>query len=373
MILLLVALAINVCAGINSYIYLPDKYVQEEIPIGSLIVDISEEIAKYNELNKQKDDEKSTSPLQHVDSAMDASENQHYTFLNDVKSSTENTYFLLDSITGRATSKRYLDRESMCMNKHCMDTCDLGNQNNFVITNSSHLSLDLQKKNSLTIDSSNANVNPPGNCKLNLKVLIIPSYTIVSLNVILQDINDNKPQFRVDFLNQSIPENVPIGHKIPIDLAYDPDIGINSIQSYTLIQSANFNAESPSQIYGDLRKTTNENTFKLVQEEAQLALIVQQKLDREKVSQYNLTIIACDGGGTQSNCGHLKLLLNLVDINDHSPVFVREAYSFSVMENMGKGTPVGQISAQDLDADLNGKVKYSLIGVSIYQASLYLV
>jgi hypothetical protein len=180
--------------AINSYIYLPDKYVQEEIPIGSLIVDISEEIAKYNELNKQN-----------TDSFIDSSENLHYTFLNDVKSSTENTYFLLDSITGRATSKRYLDRESMCLNKHCMDTCDLGNQNNFVISNSTYLNLKSSNK------KTSENVNPPGNCKLNLKVLIIPSYSIVSLNVILQDINDNKPQFRVEFMNQSIPENVPIG------------------------------------------------------------------------------------------------------------------------------------------------------------------
>jgi hypothetical protein len=186
--------------AINSYIYLPDKYVQEEIPRGSLIVDISEEIAKYNELNKQNSN-------LNTDSFIDSSENLHYTFLNDVKSSTENTYFLLDSITGRATSKRYLDRESMCLNKHCMDTCDLGNQNNFVISNSTYLNLKSSNK------KTSENVNPPGNCKLNLKVLIIPSYSIVSLNVILQDINDNKPQFRVEFMNQSIPENVPIGKK----------------------------------------------------------------------------------------------------------------------------------------------------------------
>ena len=190
--------------AINSYIYLPDKYVQEEIPIGSLIVDISEEITKYNELNKQNNNNLNS------DSFIDSAENLHYTFLNDVKSSTENTYFLLDSITGRATSKRYLDRESMCLNKHCMDTCDLGNQNNFFITNGSQTFIKSSSK------KSSENANPPGNCKLNIKVLIIPSYSIVSLNVILQDINDNKPQFRVEFMNQSIPENVPIGKKISL-------------------------------------------------------------------------------------------------------------------------------------------------------------
>ena len=144
-------------------------------------------------------------------------------------------------------------------------------------------------------------------------------------------------------------------------MAYDPDIGINSIQTYSLIQSANKNKNA---LFADTDKPKNEQTFKLTQDESQLALVVQQKLDREKVSQYNLTIIACDGGGTQSNCGHLKLLLNLVDINDHNPIFYKESYSFSIMENMPKDTYVGQIKAYDLDSDLNGKVKYRIIGIS---------
>lgn len=338
LLLLVVINFINQNLAISSYIYLPDKYVQEEIAIGSLIVDIAEEIKKYTDLNKQQSQSQNT--FQNLDTFLDSGENLHYTFLNDIKSSTENTYFLLDSITGRATSKRYLDRESMCMNKHCMDTCELGNQNNFKIISNKP---DLQKNEELL--TPNSNKNPPGNCKLNLKVLIIPSYSIVSLNVILQDINDNKPQFRVDFMNQSLPENVPIGFKIPIDFAYDPDIGINSIQSYSLVQQ-------------------EESTFKLTQEESQLALVVQQKLDREKVSQYNLTIIACDGGGAQTNCGQMKIFLNLIDINDHNPVFYQEAYSFSVFENEVKGAFVGQIKAHDLDTGLNGKVKYKLIGMS---------
>ena len=142
-------------------------------------------------------------------------------------------------------------------------------------------------------------------------------------------------------------------------MAYDPDIGINSIQTYSLIQSANINKNA---LFVDIAK--NEQTFKLTQDDTQLALIVQSKLDREKVSQYNLTITACDGGGTQSNCGHLKLLLNLVDINDHNPMFYKEAYSFSIMENMPIGTIIGQIKAYDLDSELNGKIKYRIIGMS---------
>lgn len=130
-------------------------------------------------------------------------ENQHYTFLDESKSSTENTYFLLDSITGRLTSKRYLDREAMCHNRHCANNCDAAVE---------------------------------GSCVMQLRMLIIPSYQIVSLDVIVQDINDNRPQFRVDAVNLTVPENVPVGYRIPLDLAYDSDVGKNSIQEYSLVQ-----------------------------------------------------------------------------------------------------------------------------------------
>ena len=129
-------------------------------------------------------------------------------------------------------------------------------------------------------------------------------------------------------------------------MAYDPDTGLNSIQTYTLITQSNPTETPP---------------FRLIQEDAQLALIVQQRLDRESVPLYNLSIVACDGGASPSNCGRLRLLLNLADINDHSPVFDEETYAFSVAENLPAGTRVGQVTARDLDAAINGQVKYSLV------------
>lgn len=311
--------------SLNSYIYLPDKYIQEEISIGSLIVDLSDELDKQHPstsaFDKQQQSRTTTTAQSDLNES-DSAENQHFTFLEDAKSSTENTYYLIDSITGRITSKRYLDRESMCMNKHCMDACD-----------------------------SMQNINQ--NCKMNLKVLLIPSYDIVSLNIIVQDLNDNKPQFRVDYINQSIPENVPFGYKIPIDLAYDPDAGLNSIQSYTLNSNG-------------LPLLTQE-TFKLVQNNNtnELALVVKQKLDREKEPQYNLSILACDGG-SPSNCGQLKIVLNILDINDHNPVFFKESYAFTVPENVFAGTVIGQVTAYDLDEGINAQIKYKLIGLNTH-------
>jgi len=73
-----------------------------------------------------------------------------------------------------------------------------------------------------------------------------------------------------------------------------------------------------------------------------------------------LTISACDGG-VPSNCGSLKLTLNIADINDHNPVFQHSNYKFTVLENQPAGTLIGQISATDSDQGLNGHVTYSIV------------
>lgn len=196
----------------NSYTYLPDKIIQEEISVGSLIVDVAEQVRIYQ-------------------ASAITNENQQYTFLDDHKSSTENTYFLLDTVTGRVTSKRYLDRESMCINKHCMNTCEFAPSKAYILNGKSNF------VNTTTPQAS-------GDCNMNLKILVIPSYSIVSLNIIIQDINDNKPKFRIDSMIESVPENVPIGYRIPIDFAYDPDIGQNSIQYYSLLESGKTHSKS---------------------------------------------------------------------------------------------------------------------------------
>lgn len=285
-IILMLTTTITYC--MNSYIYLPDKYIEEEIPIGSLVIDLNDEIKATKPTLKQ--------PI------------QQYTFLEDLKATTtDNSYFLLDLLTGRITTKRYLDRESMCLNKHCADSCD-------------------------------------SYCKINLKILLIPSYSIVSLNIMIQDINDNKPQFKPNIFNQTIPENVPIGFKIPIDLAYDADIGNNSIQYYEL--------------------TTISEYFQLEQDlnESYLALVVRKSLDREYISNFNFTLVAYDGGKPSPFKGELKINIKISDINDNSPKFEKIFYSFTIAENTPIGVQIGEpLKAYDLDEGQNGLVKYSFV------------
>lgn len=303
---------------INSYLYLPDKTIKEEIAVGSFVANLNKELDS-NQLYKKK--------LSQFTNA------NQFTLLEDSKLYNGNKYFQLDASTGILTTKQYLDRESMCLNRECADACEIG---------FSHLH-----------SNQHSNSTLFGSCRINLKILLMPSYNILNLNVLIEDINDNKPFFRSNNLTQYINENVPIGYKIPIDLAYDQDVGKNTIQYYELTDSKT-NSKSDFSLI--------KNTFKLLQNlnESQLYLVVTSKLDRELISSYNFTITAYDGGNTPLSSS-LNVNIIIVDINDNNPIFEKDIYKFKIVENTQIDSPVGHVKANDLDDGLNGLVKYSFV------------
>jgi protocadherin delta 2 len=282
--------------AIDSYIYLHDRKVQEELPVGTLIIDLNEELSSKG-LNR-------------------SSFIEQYTFLDDTKANSTNIYFLVDIVTGRITTKRYIDRESMCLNKHCLNPCDVnsGQQQQFEFS-----------------------------CKMNLKILLMPLSNILSVNILIEDINDNQPKWRKESLNHSIYENVPVGYKIPIDSAYDPDVGENSIANYKL-------------------NNQFDKTFELEQSANELALIVRKPLDRERKAFYNFSIIAYDGGRPTPFTGKLSVNLYILDINDNNPIFGKDLYRFKIAEDSKPNILIGVVHATDLDDGLNGQIKYSISG-----------
>jgi hypothetical protein len=63
-----------------------------------------------------------------------------------------------------------------------------------------------------------------------------------------------------------------------------------------------------------------------------------------------------------TNCGQMKLILNVIDVNDHSPQFTsNEPYRFMVDENAPIGHHIGKVHSIDLDSGINGQIKYSIL------------
>lgn len=90
-------------------------------------------------------------------------------------------------------------------------------------------------------------------------------------------------------------------------------------------------------------------------------------LDRETVAQYALRIIATDRGLPRSRSSATTLLVNLTDVNDNAPVFSQATYTETILEGVVGPVMVAQVNATDDDVGDNGKVTYSITGLSSFR------
>ncbi|XP_061164103.1 protocadherin-9-like [Saccostrea echinata] len=166
----------------------------------------------------------------------------------------------------------------------------------------------------------------------------------VSISVTVNDINDNAPKFPNPVVQQIVSEASVLGAATPLMGAEDLDSGSNGIQKYRLLpEKVPFNLTA--EYYANGR--------------SQLQLIVTGKLDRETKNNYNLLILAEDGG-QPAKTGTLTLNIVIGDINDNPPVFERTMYNISIPEDVVPLTRVLRVSATDKDSGENGHVIYRL-------------
>lgn len=79
-------------------------------------------------------------------------------------------------------------------------------------------------------------------------------------------------------------------------------------------------------------------------------------LDFESAQLHNLTVIVADGSLLKANC---SVVVEVKDSNDNVPGWEQEWYHFYVSSS-AEVSLVGRVTAQDLDSELNGEVRYRL-------------
>ncbi|XP_074068870.1 protocadherin gamma-A11-like isoform X18 [Macrotis lagotis] len=179
-------------------------------------------------------------------------------------------------------------------------------------------------------------------CLLNVELLMEGKVKIYGLEVEVTDINDNAPRFRIDEVEIKINENAAPGLRFGLPSARDPDVGVNSLQSYQLSQNSYFSLNVLIGIDG----------VKYPE------LVLERALDREEESVHHLILKASDGGDPGLS-GTARIRVLVLDANDNAPVFTQSVYSVSVRENVPKETLLLRVNATDLDEGINGEVTYS--------------
>ncbi|KAM3867194.1 protocadherin gamma-A4-like [Diretmus argenteus] len=154
------------------------------------------------------------------------------------------------------------------------------------------------------------------------------------------DVNDNAPVIDLNSLTNPIPENVLPGTEVGIINVQDRD------------------SENNRQVRCSIQQNV---PFKLVPSiKNYYSLVTTGQLDRELVSDYNITVTATDEGSPPLSSSK-SVQLSVADVNDNPPVFEEQSYSAYVTENNKPGSTLCSVTARDPDWRQNGTVIYSLL------------
>ncbi|XP_070693380.1 protocadherin alpha-3-like [Pempheris klunzingeri] len=163
-------------------------------------------------------------------------------------------------------------------------------------------------------------------------------YSKVLIEVV--DVNDNKPEITITSLMSPVKENAESGTVVALVTVTDKDGGQNGLTTCKIKDSVPFTLTSNYKNY--------------------YSLIVDGHLDREIVSQYNVTITATDEGSPPLS-GTAVITVQISDVNDNAPRFPEATVNIYVKENSKVGDIITRATAHDSDANENAKLTYSLI------------
>uniref|UniRef100_A0A4W6FXJ7 Cadherin domain-containing protein n=1 Tax=Lates calcarifer TaxID=8187 RepID=A0A4W6FXJ7_LATCA len=153
------------------------------------------------------------------------------------------------------------------------------------------------------------------------------------------DVNDNAPTISVMSFTSPVSEDSPPGTTIGIINVKDLDSSDNGQVNCRIEQNAPFKIKSNLRNY--------------------YTLVTDTVLDRESVSDYNITVVATDAGMpplSTKRTFHLKVS----DVNDNSPVFSQGVYSAFIAENNSPGVSLVTVRAKDPDENQNARISYIL-------------
>ncbi|XP_039415785.1 protocadherin gamma-A5-like [Corvus cornix cornix] len=153
------------------------------------------------------------------------------------------------------------------------------------------------------------------------------------------DVNDNAPEMTVSSAVSAISEDAPPGTVVALLHMQDGDSGANGDVRCSLDGDVPFRLEKSFDDYYRVMTT--------------------RELDREQVSEYNVTVRAADGGSPALQSSAV-LALRVLDVNDNAPVFAQERYSARLAENNAAGALVLTVRATDADWGQNARVRYRL-------------
>ncbi|XP_077869337.1 cadherin-23-like [Saccoglossus kowalevskii] len=162
--------------------------------------------------------------------------------------------------------------------------------------------------------------------------------TTISIVIYISDVNDNTPEFNETLYEFELAEDTPVNYVIGTLIAEDYDIGLNGRVLYSTMGGSHGDF--------DIDKYSGD-------------LFVTGILDRESISSYVINISAYDTGNPVLE-SYTVVTIDILDINDNSPVFSFDLYIGSIEESAPLDSYVLTVRATDDDEETNADVIYSI-------------
>ncbi|XP_026049551.1 protocadherin gamma-A2-like isoform X48 [Astatotilapia calliptera] len=158
------------------------------------------------------------------------------------------------------------------------------------------------------------------------------------------DLNDNKPEINIMSKSTVISEDAKLNTVVTMINVEDRDTGERGNVQCSVSDSVPFILKSST------------NHF--------YTLVTDSDLDRERASEYNITV-TCSDEGVPSLSSSVTLTLQISDVNDNAPVFERSSYEAYIVENNTPGLSIFTVKATDADWNQNARVSYILEDSSV--------
>ncbi|XP_052577356.1 cadherin EGF LAG seven-pass G-type receptor 3 isoform X3 [Peromyscus californicus insignis] len=171
-----------------------------------------------------------------------------------------------------------------------------------------------------------------------------PRSATVRVHITVLDENDNAPQFSEKRYVAQVREDVRPHTVVLRVTATDQDKDANGLVHYNIISGNSRGHFAIDSLTGEIQ--------------------VVAPLDFEAEREYALRIRAQDAGRPPLSNNTGLASIQVVDINDHTPIFVSTPFQVSVLENAPLGHSVIHIQAVDADHGENSRLEYSLTGVA---------
>ncbi|KAK7075982.1 calcium ion binding [Halocaridina rubra] len=163
---------------------------------------------------------------------------------------------------------------------------------------------------------------------------------VAAVRIQVTDVNDNAPKFSREVYTAHVSEDAPRGHIVTRVSASDMDESRHN-------RNIDYKLVSGNEM-GAFQITSNTGDILLV-----------KHLDREQLTEFRLVALATDRGQPARNAT-AEVIITVVDVNDHAPIFNQSEYTVTISESLGVGSSVQQVLASDNDDGDNALLKYDI-------------